>query len=147
MINKKYQNAYAEVLYYLKGIRQNDIIKIPRGLISHFEKFKNPEYICDFDYTKPLKELKLLDETKGLIGMICLNYWCDSTEKKQQLLNTMKDNELKHQEKLKKLYDSNNIFKENDNRKNIYHQEKSLIEVKEKNFITKLLDKIKRIFK
>lgn len=33
MINERYQNAYAEVLYYLKGIRQNDIIKIPKGLI------------------------------------------------------------------------------------------------------------------
>lgn len=111
MVNERYQNAYAEVVYYLKGIKQSDITKIPRDLISHFENFKNPNYICDFDYTKPLKELKLLEETKGLIGMICLNYWCDSTEKKQQLLNIMRDNELKHQEKLKQLYDSNSIFK------------------------------------
>lgn len=147
MINERYQNAYAEVLYYLKGIKQSDITKIPKGLMNHFENFKNPKYICDFDYTKPLKELKLLEETKGLIGMICLNYWCDSSEKKQQLLNVMMNNELKYQEKLKKLYDSNNIFKKNNDIKNIYDQEKSLIEIKEKNFITKLLDKIKRIFK
>ena len=147
MINERYQNAYAELLYYLKGINPNDIIKIPRDLINHFENFKNPEYVCNFDYTKPLNELNLLEETKGLIGMICLNYWCDTLEKKQQLLNTMNANELKYQEILKKLYDPDNIFKKNDNRKTIYHQEKSLVEVKEKSFIAKLLNKIMNIFK
>lgn len=117
MINERYQNAYAELLYYLKGIDPNDIIKIPRDLINHFENFKNPEYVCDFDYTKPLKELNLLEETKGLIGMICLNYWCDTPEKKQQLLNTMNANELKYQETLKKLYNPDDMFKKNDNKK------------------------------
>lgn len=119
-------------------------MKIPKGLICHFEDFKNSEYTCDFDYTKPLKELKLLEETKGLIGMICLNYWCDTTQKKQQLLKTMNANELKYQEELKKIYNIDNIF---DNKKTIYRQEKSLIEVKEKNFIAKLLEKIRKLFR
>lgn len=79
--------------------------------------------------------------------MICLNYWCDTDEKKQQLLNTMRENELKYQEKLEKLYDQNNLFKKSDNRKNIYQQEKNLIVVKERNFIKKLLDKIRKILK
>lgn len=108
---ERYTNAYAEVLHYLKGIKRSDISKIPKGLIYHFERFKNSKYICDFDYTKPLKELNLLEETKGLIGMICLKYWCDTDEKKQKLIENMNINELKHQEKLKKIYNTDNLFK------------------------------------
>ncbi len=144
MINKRYQDAYAEVMYYLNGIELSDVLKIPKDLILHFEKFKNPYYVCNFDYTRPLKELNVLEETKGLIGMICLNYWCDTIEMKQQLLNGMNENELKYQEELKKIYNVDNIFKKSNDEKNV--QEKSLVEVKEKNFFIKLLDKIRKIF-
>ena len=64
--NEKYRNAYAEVLHYLKGISSNNVNKIPKKLIEQFENIKNPDYICDFDYNKPLKELNLLEETKRL---------------------------------------------------------------------------------
>ena len=71
MINKKNANAMAEVIYYLKGIKQEDIDKIPEKLIQYLNKNATKEYQCDFDYNKPLKELNLLDETRGIIGMIC----------------------------------------------------------------------------
>ena len=35
--NIKYATAMTEVLYYLKGIRQEDINKIPENLIEFFE--------------------------------------------------------------------------------------------------------------
>ena len=75
MINDiKYANAMAEVLYYLKGIRDEDLAKIPKKLIDFLEENSNKNYICNFDYTKPLKELNLTDESKGIIAMICYYY-------------------------------------------------------------------------
>ena len=66
-ISIKYANAMSEVLYYLKGIRQEDIEKIPKKLIIFFKENCSKNYECNFDYTKPLNELDLQEETKGLI--------------------------------------------------------------------------------
>ena len=98
MINEKNANAMAEVIYYLKGIKQEDIDKIPEKLIQYLNKNAAKEYQCDFDYNKPLKELNLLDETRGIIGMICYNYWCITDEQKQQYLSKLTYNEQQYQE-------------------------------------------------
>lgn len=80
MISEVNADAMAEVIHYLKGIRQDDIDKIPKKFMQYLNANASKEYVCKFDYNKPLKELKLLDETRGIIGMICYNYWC-TTEK------------------------------------------------------------------
>ena len=151
MINKKNANAMAEVIYYLKGIKQEDIDKIPEKLIQYLNKNATKEYQCDFDYNKPLKELNLLDETRGIIGMICYNYWCITDEQKQQYLSKLTYNEQQYQEEMYKKYNPNNLFENLDKKKNanIEIQKKyinnSLIESKEalfskiKNFIFKIL--------
>lgn len=66
MKSEKYSNAYAEVLHYLKGVSKQSLNRIPTKLLKHFEKHKNKDYICDFDYTKSLKDLQLLEETKRI---------------------------------------------------------------------------------
>lgn len=64
MVTERYANAYAEVLHYLNGINKESLEKIPKKLINMFEQSKNPNYVCNFDYNRPLKELKLLEETR-----------------------------------------------------------------------------------
>ena len=84
MENIRYANAMTEVLEYLKGIRQEDIDKIPKKLILFFKENASTNYICNIDYNRPLKEQQLLDETRGLISMLCLNYWCETEEQKKR---------------------------------------------------------------
>ena len=72
--NIKYKIAMAELLYYLKGIRKEDIAKIPQKLMLFFLENASKDYKCKFDYNKSLKQLELQEVTKGLIAMICLNY-------------------------------------------------------------------------
>lgn len=86
----KYATAMTEVLYYLKGIRQEDVDKIPKKLIKYLKENALKNYECKFDYTKPLTELNLQEETKGLIAMICLNYWCETEEQKKKLCKSIK---------------------------------------------------------
>ena len=100
----QYKKACAELLHYLKGIRQQDIDRIPNELMDLFRCNADPRYECDFDYTLPLHDLQLMDETRGLIGMICLNYWCRTKEEKQKLLEHLKRNEVKYKlEQYKKM--------------------------------------------
>ncbi len=111
MISVKNANAMAEVIYYLKGIRQEDLNKIPKKLLQYLNENASKEYKCNFDYNKPLKELKLLDETRGIIGMICYNYWCITEKQKEQYIKKLSENEKKYQEILHELYNPDNLFK------------------------------------
>ena len=57
MISVQNANAIAEVVYYLKGIRQEDIDKIPKKLLEYLNNNASKEYECNFDFNKPLNEL------------------------------------------------------------------------------------------
>ena len=146
MISVRNANAMAEVIYYLKGIRQEDINKIPKKLLQYLNKNASKEYKCDFDYNKPLKELDLLDETRGIIGMICYNYWCVDEFQKKQYIDKLNKNELQYQEILHEKYNPDNLFKNKDEKiieENVTTTE--MIEYKE-NLFKKLIVKIKRFF-
>lgn len=110
MVNERYAIAMAETLHYLKGISQNDVDKIPNKFITFLESNASQDYKCEFDYTRPLKELKLKKETSGLIAMICLNYWCETEEQKNNLKKHLDENEKRYQEELRKKYNMDDIF-------------------------------------
>ena len=110
MVSVRNANAMAEVIYYLNGIKQEDIDKIPKKFIQYLNKNASKEYKCDFDYNKPLKELNLLDETRGIIGMICYNYWCVTEKQKEQYLKRLSQNEQQYQKILNEKYNPDNIF-------------------------------------
>lgn len=113
MISVVYKNAMAEVLHYLKGINPEDVKKISKKFMSYLEENASKDYECNFDYTMPLKDLQLLDETKGIISIICLNYWCQTQEQKDAFINNMNENERIYQEKLSEKYNPDTIFANN----------------------------------
>lgn len=126
MVNERYANAMTEVLYYLKGIEQNDLDKIPDKVLKFLNENSSSEYICDFDYTKPLNELDLMKETKGIIGIICYNYWCETEGQKVLFLSQLKDNDKNNEEYLKSKYDINNIFSKTSLEQESFIEEKML---------------------
>ncbi len=115
MVNERYSIAICETLHYLKGINQEDINKIPNKFMLFLKENASSNYSCNFDYNKPLKELNLTKEAKGIIAMICLNYWCETEEQKTKFLNHLNINEQNYQEKLKRIYNVDNIFKNRNN--------------------------------
>lgn len=152
MVNERYRIAMAETLHYLKGIRQDDVDKIPNDLIKLFETNASKDYKCKFDYTKPLNEVNIKDETRGLISMICLNYWCETEEQKSKFRNHLNVNEQAYQEELRKKYNMDDIFK----RKKSIDKEKIttesldvnnlLVKVKNENIFKRVLNRIKNLF-
>ena len=146
MVSVRNANAMAEVIYYLKGIKQEDIDKIPKKFIQYLNENASKEYKCNFDYNKPLKELNLLDETRGIIGMICYNYWCVTEKQKEQYLKRLSQNEQQYQKKLDEKYNPDNIFENKilDFIENTTNPTE-IIEYKESIF-KKLKNKLKSIF-
>lgn len=110
MVSAQYEIAMAETLHYLKGIRKEDVDKIPKKMMNFLQENASKNYQCDFDYTKPLSELNLQQETRGIIGCICLNCWCETEEQKNAFMKKIKENEKSFQEKLNQKYNAENIF-------------------------------------
>lgn len=149
MINVKSQNAMAEVLWYLNGIKEDDIDKIPKNIINFIKENASKEYKCTFDYNRPLKELNLLDETRGIIGVLCYNYWCTTKEQKEMYLKKLNSNEKIYQYKINEKYNPDNVFKSNNQKKeDIQNNENNTIMIEYKESILKrIIVKIKSLWK
>ena len=150
MVNEKYSIAMCETLRYLKGINQDDLNKIPSKFIKFLNDNSSKNYECDFDYTKPLKELNISEEARGIIAMICLNYWCITDEQKENFKSHLTKNELKFQKEMRRKYNPDNLFN-NKVEKNVVDtvkiEYKELIEYKEQKWHHKILDKLLNIFR
>ena len=150
MVNEKYSIAMCETLRYLKGINQDDLNKIPSKFIKFLSDNSSKNYECDFDYTKPLKEINISEEARGIIAMICLNYWCITDEQKEKFKSHLTKNELKFQKEMRRKYNPDNLFK-NKVEKNVVDtvkiEHKALIEYKKQNWHHKILDKLLNIFR
>ena len=151
MINERYGIAIAETLHYLKGISQEDINKIPNKFMSFLKENASQNYECNFDYTKPLKELNLTNETRGLIAVICLNYWCETEEEKKSFREHLSENEKKYQEELIKKY-NNGIFKKKESIPQIKTINENIetkilpVQTKKTNFFKRTFNSIMKFF-
>ena len=141
-----YANAMTETLWYFKGIRQEDIKKIPEKVMDYLMENSNKEYKCDFDYNLDMSELNLLDETKVLITSICYSYWCEDELEKKQLKEILAQNEKAYDTWQRELYSPDNIFKENKQEKVTQDVEVAMIEQPKENAFSRLLKKIKSLF-
>ena len=154
MVNERYAIAMSETLHYLKGINQNDLDIIPNKFIQFLNDNCSMDYECNFDYTKPLKKLDISNEARGLIAMICLNYWCTDEEQKEMFKKHLTENELKYQEELRKQYNSDDIFnnkpkyvKESIKKSNIQEGNMAMVECVELKWYQKVFNKILYIFR
>lgn len=154
MVNERYAVAMSETLHYLKGINQNDLDRIPNKFIQFLNDNCLIDYECNFDYTKPLKELDISNEARGLIAMICLNYWCTNEEQKEIFKKHLTENELKYQEELRKKYNPDNIFnnkpnyvKESIKESSIQEGNMAMVEYTELKWYQNIFAKILNIFR
>ncbi len=149
MVSERYKIAMAETLHYLKGIEKEDINKIPNEFMDFLENNADQNYKCEFDYTKPLNELNLKNETRGLIAMICLNYWCVTEEQKNKFREHLIENERTYQEELNKKYNIDDIFKNNESISKTEINEninRLPIKVEKESILKRIFNQIKKFF-
>ncbi len=149
MIDVAYSEAATEVLTILEHTEIEEVNKIPKNFIKFLKENSSKTYKTDFDFSKPINELNLKQKTQSILAIIYLKYWANEEEKKA-FKKRIKENEEKYQQELKKQYSTDNLFKtkkgiienfENQTQKNL------LPEVKKENFIQKIINKMKKIFR
>ena len=140
--------AYSEVCTILNMLEDEYKERVPRKIIDFFEEERDKEYNPIIDVNIPLEKQNLKRKTLVLLAILNLNYWCDSEEEKQEILDSFaKNEELKRlkEKELTENYNINNLFNKIENTEN--KTEVSLIEYKEQNFIQKIISKIKSLFR
>ena len=139
--------AYSEVCTILNMLEDEYKERVPKNVMDFFEEERDKEYNPIIDVNIPLEKQNLKRKTLVLLAILNLNYWCDSEEEKQEILDSFaKNEELKRikEKELTENYNINNLFKKIENNEN--KTEVSLIEYKKQNFIQKIILKIKSLF-
>ena len=140
--------AYSEVYAILNMIEDEYKERVPKNVMDFFEEERDKEYNPIIDVNIPLEKQNLKRKRLVLLAILNLNYWCDSEEEKQEILDSFaKNEELKRikEKELTENYNINNLFKKIENNEN--KTEVSLIEYKKQNFIQKIILKIKSLFR
>lgn len=141
-----YAKSYTELIEILKYISKSDLNKIPKDKIKNYIKNKDNDYIYIYDSKKNFENQNISKLTKILIANLYIEYWADEEEKAQIKINDRKeiyDIDNKNAEK----YKTDNIFEKKKKRNEENVEETSLTIIKKKNFIQKIIEKIKKKLK
>lgn len=103
MINA-HSRAYTDICYILSMLEEKYKKQIPDELIRFFKENSDTEYLPKIDFSRPLTEQELSQETEQLICLLNLNYWC-TPEEKEELLKKYKINEKEAEEQLHNKYE------------------------------------------
>lgn len=150
-MNVDTQEMYSEVYSILNLLGNNYIAKLPKSLFKMIEEEKSSTYNPQYSEVKSLNEQNIKRESLAMIALFHLNYWCNSNEEKEQLKQLFKNNEEKHQAEIREKYNPDNLFKnrkqENTTESQPFINDVAIVKYKEKNFLQKIFDKIKYLFK
>lgn len=123
----EYQNCLVELDEILNYLSKEDLMKIPKEIISGIESHKSKEYIWKYDKTKPLMEQQLSRKTIAMLSYINMEYLLNNEEKELiQQIHAL--NEQKLEKTKQEKYNSNELF--NNTKNNNICSEESLINVK-----------------
>lgn len=138
--------AYAEVDKILSYMDKKNIDKIPLKLRDMIKEEKEHGYEPNINPNISLADQNLQRKTLAMLAMFNLNYWCESEEEKQKLLQQYAKNEKVKEAEIREKYNPDEIFK-NKNEVNKSATNVEMIEYKRKNFIQDIIQKIQRLFK
>ena len=141
-INKR----LVEVDCILKKLDDEYINKIPQEVWDFITENKDENYVFKYDDNKTLAEQNLSIDTISILTYINMEYLLEE-EAKRELLDLLKNDEITAEQKKRKKYNPDDLFKKQislDNRNTA--KDLSITEVKESVF-NKLKNKIKKFLK
>lgn len=151
MINTEYREALVEVLEIIDHLEEDEKSKIPSEIVEFYEKNKSKTYIPNINFEEgDISKYNIKNKTREILAGIYIDYLCDYEKKKSEYIKKLRNNEYNYEEKKKKSFNQNTIFKNKQTQdlKNEQIQDtKSMIKVEKKGWFSKILNKIKKILK
>lgn len=149
MVRTPYSEAATEVLAILNNTDKEAVNKIPKKFIEFLKENSCKTYKPDFCKDKTIKELNLKPKTQALLGLIYLKCWANEQQRAEFTKRAI-ENEKVYQQELTEKYSTDNLFKNIETSKpenDMKAQKTSLITIKENNFVQRIINKIKSIFR
>ena len=143
-----YNKRLTEVDEILNYLSKEEFNKIPEDIKQFIKENKDNEYIWNYDESKSLKEQNLSRDTIAILSYLNMEYLLNDEQK--QLMEII--HELNEKEKLKEEYSSDNqynyddLFKNNKKEQN-KEENKEIVVVKKQSLFTRIINKLKEIFK
>ncbi len=147
-MKEEYREAFSEVAQIIDLMPSNLANRIPLGFKQIINEEKTKQYMPNI--TEPIEQCELKTETTIILAVIYRDFLC-SKEERANLIARDSHNLAEFEKELKEKYNPNNIFK-NRNTTQYFQEEHqaeqtAIVEYQEKNFLQKLFDKIKHLFK
>ena len=134
------RKAFSEVDSFINLLDTNEQEKIPKNLRNICKNEKDKDYYGKIDFTKSIKNQKLMPETITIIAFLNLKYLCKDEHERKKLEKIYRNNELKYRDK--KIKEYNNILNNN----NSYDEIDNSLTSYKKSFFKRVVSKIKRFF-
>lgn len=131
MINKN-KIAYAEVYSFINSLPAKEYKMIPNDVVDYINWHRDYNYEFNYDCTKTVDEQKFSKEAIAMIMKLYLEYFADKDER-QNVNSIIYKNDLQKNEELMKKYNSDDLFKNKNNK-----EAPSLIEYKKNNFFIRI---------
>lgn len=140
--------AYTEVDRILNLMDEQYQKKIPEKLRKLISESKLNDYDVIINPKIPLKEQKISRKALSILAVLNYNYWRVGESKKQKLIEKYIKNEKIKQEKLRELYNPDNLFNnKNEFSKQNIENKQLIVYNKKENVIIKIFNKIKKLLK
>ena len=131
-----------ETLEVLKYFNTEFTSKISESFLNSLKELaKKSKLQVKIDANKKLINQNISEETKDIISLIYYNYFADDKEK-NEIAKIWKENDEKFQEESNEIYDIEKVFKS----RNKNYIKSELPTVVKKNWIEKIIEKVKRFF-
>lgn len=143
--------VYSEIYIILNMLDKKYIEKLPIKLKNLINTQKSDVYISTNKISNPLSKYELQKETLAMLAIFYVNYWCESENEKEELENKFYNNEVKLRSELLQEYSYDNLFKkkqiEYETTSLIVQNQHSITSKEKKSLLSKIIEKIKVIFK
>lgn len=151
-MDSNYRMALSEVNEILKYTDYDIVKRIPNKFMIFISENMDKDYKFNVQEKVELFEQPIRNEAKTILAMIYKDYFCDDIERKELIDYDKMQRDIEEKMKYEK-YNYDNLFKnknteiKKDNNNNIESvQSLALIEIKSKNFIKEIIEKIKSFF-
>ena len=144
MIKEKYNvyhKAFKELSEIIKFFPENEYKKIPKSFIDFIEENMDNSYEYKIKHIDDFQNQKMLNETKILLSIVYRDFIASSEEQKQ-IIKMEKLELLQEENRVRKKYNSDNIFK---NKGEKVEESVAMVEYKE-SILTKIKNWFKRNF-
>ena len=152
-----YRNAFTEVYEILSYLDDSEYNKIPPKIIKVLEKNKNPDYNFWLDDSVPLQDQEFLPETRAILFNLFRDYFANPKQKEQMINYQLRETYKLEEEKKANYQGKEDLFgnknssaeaiSTNNGEDNLNANQTSLVEVKKESAFTRMIKKIKSIFK